>query len=220
MNRFLASFLASGFLLTFDCPSLAHDRSKKTGVLMPGIKVLVYDYVQVPWPTLGRTEREVARIFHDAGIEVTWRSCNTGMTGIHQEADCTHEVRPADLLLRIVSEIATIPGFTPDTTMGFAIGNLASVSFSRVREEAVRFEVSPSEVLIPAIAHEIGHMLGQRGHSPTGIMRARWERRDYIALPRGVFKFTAEQAEQMRAEVSTRNRMQQADALPGTAARK
>jgi hypothetical protein len=51
-------------------------------------------------------------------------------------------------------------------------------------------------------------------------MRARWRREDYEHAPRGAFKFTAQQAEQMRAEVSTRNRMQQAEALPETAARK
>ena len=53
--------------------------------------------------------------------------------------------------------------------MGFALGNLASVSFRRVREEAAEFGVQPYDVLGPAIAHEIGHLLlRQQGILPRG----------------------------------------------------
>jgi len=212
MNRFLTSFLIFGFLLTFNSPSLAHDRSQNTGVVMPGINVWVYNHAQVPWQTLERAEREVARIFHDAGIEVTWRNCDTAMTG-NPAGDCTQEVRPTEFILRILPEIPVVPGVTHDYTMGFAVGNLASVSFCRVKAEAAKFGVSPYSVLGPAVAHEIGHLLlGQPGHSPTGIMRARWQRRDYEAPPLGAFKFTAEQAEQMRIQVIERGRQQAAEA--------
>jgi hypothetical protein len=65
----------------------------------------------------------------------------------------------------------------------------------------------------PAVAHEIGHLLlGQQGHFPTGIMRERWQRRDYEAPPLGAFKFTPEQAEQVRTQVSERGRQQAAEA--------
>jgi hypothetical protein len=123
------------------------------------------------------------------------------------------------LAVRILPYFGALPG-TDKKTMGFALGNLASVSVRRVSEEAAEFGIQPYEVLGPAIAHELGHiLLGQKGHSPTGIMRARWRREDYERAPRGAFNFTAEQAKQIRAEVSTRNRRQQADAIPGTAAR-
>ena len=212
MNRFLFSFLVSGFLLTFNSPSLAHDSSKDTGVVMPGITVLVCNQAQVPWQTLDRAEREAARIFHGAGIELTWRNCNPAMTGIHQEVNCTQEVRPSELILRILPEIAVRSGVTHDS-MGFAFANFASVSFCQVEAEAAKFAIGPYLVLGPAITHEIGHLLlGQQGHAPTGIMRERWQRRDYEAPTLGAFKFNAEQAEQMRTEVRERERQQAAEA--------
>ncbi len=212
MKRFFASFLVFSFLLTFNSPSLAHDGSKKTGVAMPGINVLVCNHAQVPGQTLDQAEREVARIFHDVGIGVTWRNCNPEMTGIHQDVNRTQGVRPTDLILRIVPEITVSPGVSHDTTMGFAIGNHASISFRRVRQEAVKFGVEPDEVLGPAVAHEIGHLLGQQGHSPTGIMRERWERMDYKIPPPSAFRFTPEQAKQMRTEVREHERQQATEA--------
>jgi hypothetical protein len=213
MKRFLVSFLVSGFLLTFNSPSLAHDRSQNSGAVMPGINVLVYNQAQVPWQSLDRAEKEAARIFHGAGIEVVWTNCNTAITGIPNGVDCTREVGPSELMLRILPEIGVAPGVTDDRTMGFAFGNLASVSFCRVRAEAAKFGVSPYAVLGPAIAHEIGHLLlAQEGHSPAGIMRARWQRRDYEAPTLGALKFTAEQAGQVRAEVRERGRQQAAEA--------
>lgn len=86
--------------------------------------------------------------------------------------------------------------------MGFAVGNLASASLRRVRENAAEFGVCLDAVLGPALAYEIGHLLrGQQGHSPNGIMRARWRREDYECTPLGAFKFNAEQAQAIRAEV-------------------
>jgi hypothetical protein len=169
MNRFLFSFLVSGFLLTFNSPSLAYDRSKHTGVVMPGISVLVYNYAQVPGESLDRAEREAARIFHGVGIELTWRNCNPAMTGIHQEANCTHEVTPTELILRILPEIAVVSGTTHDSTMGFAFANLASVSFCRVKAEAAKFGIGPYLVLGPAIAHELATCCwDNRGILPPG----------------------------------------------------
>ncbi len=213
MKKFFASFLILGFLLSFDSPALAHDRSRTTDAVLPDISVWVYNYAQVPRQTLEQAERDVARIYRDAGIEVAWRNCNTELTGIPQGVDCTESTKPTELILRILPEIAVVPGVTHDSTMGFAIGNLASLSFCQVKAEAAKFGVRPYAVLGPAIAHEIGHLLlGQQGHSPTGIMRAIWGRRDYEAPPLGAFKFTAEQAEQVRAEVRERGRQQAATA--------
>ena len=116
--------------------------------------------------------------------------------------ECNQFLGPTNLAVRILPYFGVIPG-TDKKTMGFALGNLASVSVRRVSEEAAEFGVQPYEVLGPAIAHELGHiLLGQRGHSPSGIMRARWRREDYERAPRGAFKFTAEQAEQMRAKMN------------------
>jgi len=211
MNRSLASFLILGFLLTFDSPTLGHHRSKDPGVIMPGINVLVFNYAQVPGQTLDRAEREVARILHDVGIEVTWRNCNPALTDIHQDVNCTQQVSPTDLILRILPDIAVTPGVADDRTMGLAFGNIASVSFRWVREEVAVVGVMPSEILGVAAAHEIGHLLlGSESHSHSGIMRARWSREDFERAPMGTFTFTPQQAQVMRAEVAKRAREQAA----------
>ena len=64
--------------------------------------------------------------------------------------------------------------------MGVALGDLASVSHRRVREDANDFRVMPQVVLGPVLAHELGHLLlGPNSHSEKGIMRLRWQPEDY-----------------------------------------
>ena len=47
------------------------------------------------------------------------------------------------------------------------------------------------------VAHEIGHLLGIR-HAPAGLMRARLEADDIIALRRGTLRFSPAEARGMR----------------------
>jgi hypothetical protein len=169
MKRLLASFLTFGFLLTCDSPTLAHDRSKKADLAVPGINVSVYNYAQVPEQTLERTEREVARILHDVGIETTWWNCNPALTDIHQDTNCTQEVGPTTLIVRILPEIPVTQGVANDHTMGFALGNYATVSFRWAQEEAAAVGAMPSEILTVAAAHELGHLLlGEGSHARRG----------------------------------------------------
>ncbi len=154
------------------------------------------------------TQAEVAaaEILGKAGVETTWTNCDPTRADL-EEAGCNQFLGPPNLGVRILP-VGAIRGATR-ATMGFAVGYLASISFQRVEEEAAQFGVKPYDVLGPAIAHEIGHLLGLRVHSPTGIMRARCRREDYERSPLGAFKFTAEQAERMRAEVRRRVQKQE-----------
>ena len=109
------------------------------------------------------------------------------------------------------------PGAT-NRTMGFAVGDLASVSLRRVREEAVEFGVKPDAVLGPTVAHEIGHLLlMSEGHSPSGIMRDHWGRDDYQRAPRGAFRFTSKQARSIRSAARARAREQRSVGVAATA---
>jgi hypothetical protein len=43
------------------------------------------------------------------------------------------------------------------------------------------------------LAHEIGHILqGVERHSSTGLMKERWDYRDYVEMQRQPLRFTAE----------------------------
>lgn len=221
MKRFLACLLTFGFLLTFNFPTFAHDRSKKTGAVMSGINVSVYNYAQVPEQTLERTEKEVARILHEVGIEATWRNCNLAPAETHQNANCTQLATPTNLILRILPEIPVTQGVANDHTMGFAFGNFATVSFRWAQEEAAAVGAMPSEILTVAATHELGHLLlGEGSHAPRGVMRARFSREDFSRAPLGAFTFTSEQGEQMRAEVGKRLQVPAATEVATTTASK
>lgn len=211
MSRTAQSLFTLLSLLTFSSLSLAGTQRKGDGAQNLAITVLVYKYAQVPGQTLDRAEREVARILHDVGIETTWRNCDPAVTDIHQDPNCTQEIGPTNLILRILPDIAVTRGLSHHRTMGLAFGNLASVSYRWVREEAAVVGAMPSEILSVAATHEIGHLLlGPESHSPGGIMRARFSREDFARAPLGAFTFTTEQGEQMRAEVAKRAREQAA----------
>jgi hypothetical protein len=220
MNQSFKGFVLLAVLLTFAPQALPEDRNYNQDGLPPRINVRVHNYAQVSSEILTQAEVVAAEILGKAGVEITWTNCDPTRKDLGNPAGCNEFPGPTTLGVRILPQFGVFPG-TDKKTMGFALGDLASVSVRRVREEAAEFGVRPYEVLGPAIAHELGHLLlRQQGHSPSGIMRARWRREDYERAPRGAFRFTTEQAQSIRAEVSTRIRMQQAEALPETAARK
>ncbi len=202
--------LAVGLLLTVGLVSKAQPAPGKTkaddeGGPPPRITVQVYNYAQVSNQTLTQAELEAAGIFQAAGVEIAWTNCK-----LPEDPQCAGYLDPIHLGVRLLPDIPIALGDS-NRTMGLAVGNLASVSLRRVREEAAAFEVSVPAVLGPALAHEIGHLLSvSHGHSPSGIMRAHWRREDYERAPRGAFKFTPQQAQLIRAEVAKRGREQAA----------
>ncbi len=168
-------------------------------------EVFAYNYAQVPANSLERAKHEAARIFRQAGVEVAWRDCPLHTTADSWNSACEQFIGPATLILRIVPRFEYVPGITNKQTLGSSVGNLATVSFQWVRDEAASGIATPSEILGPAIAHELGHLLlGRRGHSPIGIMRPRWSRQDFQRSPLGAFIFTAEEANLICAGVRSR----------------
>ena len=181
------------------------------------INVYVFNYAELLPKTLQPAEFVAATIFREAGIEIKWRDCTPALMDIDHDANCTQKASPTNLVLKILPDIAVTPGFTHDTTMGFAIGDFASVSFRQARKEAALMGSTADEILGLSAAHEIGHLLSQ-SHSDRGIMRPSWNREDFGVSPQGAFKFTPDQANQMRAEVATRGREQaEGDVMAKTA---
>jgi hypothetical protein len=199
MKRSFQGFVLVTTLLTFAPQALPQDYD---GTPLR-IRVRVHNYAQVASEILVPAEAQAAEILGKAGIEITWSNCDPAKASLADAAECNQLMRPTELGVRVLPYFGVGAGITKKT-MGLAVGNLASISVRRVKEEAAEFGVQPCEVLGPAIAHEIGHLLLQQGHSPTGIMRAHWRREDYERAPRGAFTFTSEQGEQMQAEVSKR----------------
>jgi hypothetical protein len=89
-----------------------------------------------------------------------------------------------------------------DTT-GFAVlvrserssDSYAAVSWPMIEEVSRELGASVVEVLAASLAHELGHLvLHSSGHSLSGIMKARLDRRQIELLARGEFWFTKDDA--------------------------
>jgi len=92
--------------------------------------------------------------------------------------------------------------------------------------EAVRHAKSDgAEFDIPiilgcVIAHEIGHLLlGSNSHSGSGVMKRRWDRKQFRQAMTGILLFTPEQAKRIQAETQTRMRLQSAPSKSGPSER-
>ena len=196
--------LAFGLLLTVGWmteaqPALGKTKANEEGGQPAMIAVQVYNYAQVPSEMLTQAELEAAEIYRAVGVEIVWNNCK-----LPKDSQCAEYLDPTHMGVRLLPDIAAALNDS-NLTMGLAVGNLASVSLRRVREEAAAFEVSVPAVLGPALAHEIGHLLlVSHGHSPSGIMRAHWRPEDYERAPRGAFSFTSKQAQSLRAEIRKR----------------
>jgi hypothetical protein len=74
-------------------------------------------------------------------------------------------------------------------------GTMASIFLAPARDQAAAANVPWVLVLSYAAAHEVGHLLlGDRAHTSRGLMRAHWDRGDYMAMSQNRLHFTNEQA--------------------------
>ena len=162
MNRSFKGFVLLATLLTFAPQALPEARSENHDELPPRINVRVHNYAQLSNEILTQAEVKAAEILGKAGIEITWTNCDPTRKDLGDAAECNQLQGPTNLGVGILPYFGVIPG-TDKETMGFALGNLASVSVRRVSEEAAEFGVQPYEVLGPAIAHELGHSCSGSG---------------------------------------------------------
>ena len=136
-----------------------------------------------PAAVVSSAQAEVVRVYAAAGVSMAWTS----------EAPAAN-VRSIHVVL-VPLESGDLRRIG-DTVMGAAVwtplGNgLAYVFYRRVEEHAALHNAPPERVLASAVVHELGHLLGTRGHSPTGVMRACWRESEFRKAAAGMLGFSA-----------------------------
>jgi len=170
------------------------------------IRVRVQDYAQLPQKMLQGAERVSASVLEHAGIQVTWINCPA--------PECQELYLPTDLGLRILPQSMADLVPANNDALGFALVStdpgscyLASVFYHRVKTLADALGSSRADILGYVMAHELGHLLlRSSGHSPFGIMQARWGAGQLELASANAMVFTPDQERVLRLGVKTRSR--------------
>jgi hypothetical protein len=138
----------------------------------------------IPEPVTSTVKATAASIFKRAGIAVEWVDCQSA-TGELKQHPCIETGDPAQFTV-VIRENAG-PTQVHDSALGFAtplagMGNHAAVLYKPISKavQESSLEVDSGELMGAAVAHELGHLiLGSMWHG-SGIMKASWERADFL----------------------------------------
>lgn len=168
----------------------------------PEITVLVHNSARIPGQTLDQAELETTRVFHAAGIAITWVNCS-GSSG-HREDACQRTPGPRQYILHIVATGKT----SSDLVFGVAFldemgaGKYSDIFFDRIEEASRESGTDVSRLLGTVAAHELGHLLlGNHSHSYAGVMTPVWKGNTLRHEEMGCLLFTSQQGSMMRARI-------------------
>jgi hypothetical protein len=174
-----------------------------------GITVRVYNYARVPSPVLVGAERQTAKIFGNSGVATAWLDCCLSAAEAGTPA-CERPSGAADLNLQLLAP-SMAQALAPDhDTFGIALtvkdvpAADAFIFYGRILDLAKTGYVREREILAAVMTHEIGHLLLGPGHSPSGIMRAKWTWDELEMVRSGLLLFTPDQSALLRAEALAR----------------
>ena len=176
------------------------------------IPVRVYNYVHVSEADLLQATGVVQRILQEAGVRAVWQDCSVPTGPLRTANDCESKRMRGGLVINLVKHLERIFPGVESTALGFSVSpqtgepaTIAYIDCPRTRTLASSTAFAFPELLGFAVAHEIGHLLlGDRVHSQTGIMKARWRTRDLERGYREEFFFTPGQGYRLRAAAKSR----------------
>jgi hypothetical protein len=154
----------------------------------------LFNLAGAPPAVVAAAQTEVTRAYRAIGVPVRWQS-DRPSTDTHTIHVVLLPIETGDL--RYITD--TVMGAALRTPAGTGV---AYVFYTRVAQQANQHDVSSALVLASAISHELGHLLlGSRGHSPTGLMRACWRPAEFSRAAEGQLRFSAEEGANIRARI-------------------
>jgi hypothetical protein len=164
------------------------------------ITLRVANYAQVPGWILAAAVRKAQSLLHEAGVDTKWLESPLAGVTVGPQAS----PGAGDFLLTVARKVMR-ERRSEQEALGFALpcpqgkgGCMAYIFYARIETMAADGDASLSDILGHAMAHEIGHLLLGPSHSPVGIMRAEWNRRDLESAALNQLSFAPEQIELLR----------------------
>jgi len=171
----------------------------KVSAQTAAIDVRVYDYTGLQPSTLQKLVTQTQDILAGTGASIQVKLCRGGSV-----PPCEAQTTARILVLRIVPGEAKKMRNVRRLPLGQSFsdedgGTYASVFLERVQDEAGSANVPWVTVLAFAAAHEVGHLLLGPSHTPSGLMKAAWDRNDYQAMNQKHLHFSEVQIRELRS---------------------
>jgi len=146
---------------------------------------------------VSRAETETSKIFNRMAIKLE----------SHREDSRFCKLNP-DHTIHVSFSVAT-PADVKPNALAYALpyeGVHLQIFYDRLLGAGSR-DVNSGNLLAYALAHEIGHILqGVARHSDSGIMKARWEKTDYMWMRFGMLRFSDEDVRLIQRGIDGWNR--------------
>ncbi len=163
------------------------------------VQVKVYDYADLKPESLHKVVALTQQILTGAGLSVQVELCRGSLA-----VSCEGQ---GGLIRNLVVRVVAGGSKTKDSVLRAPLGQsmadhqggiYASIFMERIQDAAAEANVPSDTVLAYAVAHEVGHLLlGDNAHTPRGVMKGNWDRKDYEAMNQSQFHFIEGQAHQM-----------------------
>jgi len=187
----------------------AHPGRAARGMERLSFRVRVYNNEGVPEGSLTAAQKTADAVLEKAGLQAIWQDCTVGNPS-RDSSGCDMHPTYVDLVLYLVARLEAHAPYVNRSALGYSIipddgepATTAYVCFHRVR--SLRSMFSMEELLGLSIAHEIVHLLlGTNLHSHSGLMKARWPKKDLEAKHWEEFALTSDEARRLHAAVLVR----------------
>jgi len=166
------------------------------------LRIVVYDYANVPPDVLARAQTVVSRTFAEIGIDAQWMDVASFTWAMPAEPAARRT------FVASVVQVNVIPPAMHKVLgrKGSVLGGAGSstrrvwIAFARIEQSAALAKADLGDVLGAVIAHETGHVLMPEGsHAVSGLMQ---HRIDPALIAQNRLSFLSEEATLIRAALA------------------